>query len=785
MTKSFKINLIAALALLTSAVAFGQQAKIEGKTGTVVIMGVSRYKSTFEASGCPSPYTYDWRSQNSVTSSNSTSWDAAYGTGDGTPENKVRVETVSLDDPIYDGKSPYMYWVACKSPTGEIGTETKVIIRMIPSLSTFKPDIKVRRIECSDADDKSTGKTQFYADGCYGATRWTTPSNRIWDSGDEYLELSGNLFEEGTYIAECKFNNVVGLPANYSQKGYEYGVTRAIGAPNVSISAVGPPDAFTKEVCKGESVVINSTYDINKYRPYVNAVWQMEDESKGLYGAESRGATGADTETLTAKLIADNSRGKYFIRLTPKDAECPTKRSNEIMLWYIKLPKPSIVGNSKYCLDATTTLAVKDSAFVLNQGYLYNPADAAKSKPTRPEKFNWFVNGVAAPSYGTKPTFVIGSNVSVSVNYVSNYGCTSDISDSVAVTNYARPVKPTIKALTDIGFCEDKPIQAKLESSDLPNGQLTKYLWSNALSTKIVDITKAGFYTVRIIDTLGCFSLPSDTTEIKVFKLPAAPSIAVENGLSPIFCQRSDADFNVFNAVNLVATTNFTTNWFINKGTNSVSTGKVYTGVRTSGSYSAKVTDGNRCISLFSSEIKVIVQENPVAPNSEIVKEGVYTLKALGFDPTIGNGKGGDYEWKFGSETLTSKVFITKVKTAGDYTVRRRYAYVIEGTPLNCFTVIKSRPYAVDPEFSGVAIYPNPIVPGQDGTVLSIQILEDWPNADVTIFDMVGRIVYVGKLENTLGTNKLKLDDLANGIYILQIKAAGDKSFVGKIIVSK
>jgi hypothetical protein len=239
------------------------------------------------------------------------------------------------------------------------------------------------------------------------------------------------------------------------------------------------------------------------------------------------------------------------------------------------------------------------------------------------------------------------------------------------------------------------------------------------------------------------------------------------------------------NSVNLVATTNFTTNWFKNDGKSSVSTGKVYTGVKETGDYTAQVTDGNGCISLSSIKIKIFVQENPLASNSKIEKEGVYTLKALAFDPTIGNGKGGDYQWKFGTELLPSKVFITKVKTAGDYTVRRKYAYVIDGTPLNCFTKAVNYSYLVDPEFSGVAIYPNPVVPGLEGTILSIQILEEWPNSDVSIFDMVGRIVYSGKLENTLGTNKLKLNDLANGIYILQIKATEDKSFVGKIIVNK
>ena len=784
MTKSFKINLIAALALLTSAVAFGQQAKIDGKVGTAItVAGVDRYASKFVATGCPSPYTYDWRfeSANGIKDELADSWDIAYGTGTGS-DGRVNVQTVVLNNPAGDGKDPYSYLVRCKSPSGEYGTYSRVFIRMIPRISDYKPSISVQRLECSDADDTNTGTTRLRADGCYGATRWVTPNGTVWNAGDEYLTLSGNLFQEGTYSAECQYDNVVGLEGFYSQKGFRYGLKRAIGAPNVSISAVGPPDAFTKEVCKGDSVIITSNYDINKYRPYVNAGWFMEEaESRGLYGAAARGATGTDTEKITAKLLADNYRGKYFIKLTPKDAECPTKTSNEILLWYVKLPKPSIVGNPNYCLDATTTLAVKDSAFVLNQGYLYNPNDAAKSQPTKPVSFNWFINGVAAPTYGTKPTFVIGKNVAVTVNYVTNYGCTSDQSDSVKVTNYARPVKPTIKALTATGFCEDKPIQAKLESSDLPNGQLTKYLWSNALTTKIVDITKAGYYTVRTIDTLGCYSLPSDTTEIKVFKLPAAPAIAVENGLSPIFCQRSDADYNVFNAINLVATTTNTVNWFLNKGTNSVSTGKVYTGVKASGLYSAKVTDGNGCISLFSSEIKVVVQENPVSASASIIKEGVYTLKALNFQATDGAGKGGDYEWKFGTTLLTPKSYITKVKTAGDYTVRRKYAYVIDGTPLNCFTKTVSYSYAVDPEFSGVAIYPNPATTGN----IDIQILEDWSNADVTIFDMVGRAVFSGKLENTLGTNKLNVTGLANGIYILQIKATEDKSFVGKIIVNK
>jgi hypothetical protein len=785
MTTSFKINFLAVLTFFISLTALGQQAKIDGKVGSsITVAGVNGYASKFVASGCPSPYTYDWRfeSANGIKDELVDSWDVVYGSGAGA-DGAVNVQTVILNDPASDGKDPYSYLVRCKAPNGDFGTYSRVYIRMIPRVTDFRPSISKTVLACADADNPNTGETRLRADGCYGPTRWVTPNGTVYNAGDEFLTLKGNLFQEGSYSAECKYENVVGLEGFFSQKGFSPDLRRAVGAPDVRISAVGPPDAFTKEVCKGESVVISSNYDINKYRPYVDASWFIEEaESKGLYGASARGATGTDTGTLTAKLIGDNSRGKYFIKLTPKEKECPAKTSNEILLWYIKLEAPTIVGNPKYCLDATTTLAVKDSAFVLNQGYLYNPSDPKTSKPTKPASFNWVIDGVPTASYGTKPTAAFNKNVAVSVNYVTNYGCTSDNSTVVNVSNYDRPVTPTIKALTAVGFCEDKPIVARLESSSLPNGQTTKYLWSNALTTKIVDINKAGLYTVRTIDTLGCFSLPSVAEEIKVFKLPAAPTITVDNNKSPIFCQRTEKDYNIFDEISLSTTNTNTVNWYVNKGTNSLVVGKVLAGVKTSGDYEAKATDSNGCISLSSNVIKVAVQENPTPLNASIAKEGVYTLKALNFQPTEGTGRGGDYEWRIGQqEPLPSKLFVTKVKTAGEYTVRRKYSYVIAGTPLNCFTKSYSYAYTVDPEFAGVAIYPNPATKGY----VDIQILEDWSNADVTLLDMVGRIVYTGKLENTLGTNRLDLSGLANGIYILRIKTTEDQSYVGRVIVNK
>ena len=348
------------------------------------------------------------------------------------------------------------------------------------------------------------------------------------------------------------------------------------------------------------------------------------------------------------------------------------------------------------------------------------------------------------------------------------------------------PKTPTITALTKLGFCAETPIAAKLQSSlDSLSGAATKFLWSNALTTREVDINKAGLYTVKVIDINGCVSLSSAATEVKVLPLPAAPVIAA--GGATIFCQRADADFGTFNSVTLTATSANDVTWYGKLSTAKLLAGKVLAGVKISDTYFTTATDLNGCISKNSNQIKVTVQTNPaITSDTKIVKEGVYTIKALNFPSaaTANATSAGEYEWKFGSAALISKTYVSKVNTAGDYTTRRKYLYTIEGTPLTCWTDLVKYAYVVDPEFKGVAIYPNPITSSN----VTIEILEDWTGADVSIYDMVGRPVFAGKIASSDGTdgrNTLNVGGLGNGIYVLQVKGTGDKSYVGKIIVNK
>ncbi len=859
MAKNLKLSLIAILSVLGIFQLQAQNTpKINGVPGGISMGGLHDFASKFVATGCPNGYDWTFKTANGFVGNLAADWDIVYGTGSGS-DFAVNVQTVSLG--IGEGKDPYYYSVQCKNSNNEPeGPSTVIWINMNKFASTTDP--KPSQIEkiCADIENPNSGGVTLKAEGCYERTIWTQPNGVKLTSGNNYLTLTG-AYQEGTYKVVCLFDNVVSPTVIESKEGSVGGILRAYAPPAISASAEGPVDQWTKEICKGEGKLITSSITDAKYiayQKYFDFKWMAGD-----YGAESKGATGVNSNKLTAY-----QKGSY--RLTARSLTgCGTSESNGINIWYIDLKKPVIAGNSNFCLDSFTTLSVDSASLVLNEGYLM-PA-----KKTYPVKFRWYVDGLEDTKLGNLSSIKVSSNQKVTVDYISSYDCSSDQSDAKTIVNYARPktptitaltrlrycdvelitaklqssldslsgaatkflwsnalttrevdinkaglytVKvtdingctslesapteikvlslpeapdlypktPTITALTKLGFCAETPIAAKLQSSlDSLSGAATRFLWSNALTTREVDINKAGLYTVKVIDINGCVSLSSAATEVKVLPLPAAPVIAA--GGATIFCQRADADFGTFNSVTLTATSANDVTWYGKLSTAKLLAGKVLAGVKISDTYFTTATDLNGCISKNSNQIKVTVQTNPaITSDTKIVKEGVYTIKALNFPSaaTANATSAGEYEWKFGSAALISKTYVSKVKTAGDYTTRRKYLYTIEGTPLTCWTDLVKYAYMVDPEFKGVAIYPNPITSSN----VTIEILDDWTGADVSIYDMVGRPVFAGKIASSDGTdgrNTLNVGGLGNGIYVLQVKGTGDKSYVGKIIVNK
>jgi hypothetical protein len=745
---------------------FAQTPKINGSTAAE-IHGYTGKSVKFEASGCPTTSIYVWKYSTKSVSTQDT-WAGAFQTGSGTGENPVTAFTVPLGGPSDPNQpeihSPLVYTVNCKDTTSNIVSPSSAKVTVFMVRPSYKPaDIVPSQRVCTNVTNPASGSIVLSAYGCKQSITWTLPNGQtmVTNSNDLRVEFSDPKFTNGNYAAECNYPSVtnentadviVGLK---SQKTLEFNIKKAFRLDRtVNITGTGKTNGTgtTQEICKGTLNTL--TWDIpSTYLDKFGFQW-LKDNS-GQIGSAAV-APFPNTNTMQASIP-----GTYRLRITA-DAACGgVQDSNPITISIVDLPKPSIAGNSSYCLDGTTSLSVDEASLTQNVGYL---------GVTKPASYTWYVNGVEDATLGATSSITLNKNVKIQVGYMSNANCPSELSSEVAVVNYERPATPTITAKTKLGFCLGTPIAAVLESSKNTTGG-TIYEWSTTASTASVNIDKAGLYTVRVKDDNGCFSLFSAPTEVKVLPLPAAPVIAANS--ATIFCTKSDA--GAINAVSITATSANDVIW------STTFQGKVLADVKNSGTYSATARDANGCISLVSNSVKVVNQPNPSLGSASIAKEGVYNLKALNFPASDGSGTAGDFEWKFGSSVLNSKVAVAKVLSGGDYTARRKYNYTIDGTTLTCFTDAVRYSYGVDPEFKGVAIYPNPIT----GSKVNIQTLEDWSSAEVTIYDMVGRPVYSGRLGSTELANELNVNGLGNGIYIVQIKGSGEKSFISKVIVNK
>jgi hypothetical protein len=774
MAKNLKLSLIAILSVLGFYQLQAQNPRINGRSGSVTYQVPAGFGKTLIASGCAAGSKYDWsftrRDFNGQFQNMAGDWDIAYGgAGDGSSVTAI-TNPFTSSFPNLENEVAYQYKVECSIGGVVQGSSTTANIISVRTPSEYKPrDVRVIGVTCGDLNNNNAGgRVTMEADGCYQETRWTdTKGGTINSPGPAYAVT--NDYEAGTYQVACLL------------EGYNYNTgqneTVVSGKKSITIGKYyAPPAAFSTyfpdvpdntkfdiKVCKnsaGYKIITNINYDL--YQKYFDISWKWDNMGKG-----------SRIIATNVGSITTNYDGIFTMTVKARDQYCGFRESYDAKSRVEPLTIASIGGITQYCPDGGTTTLTALNA-------------------TNANTFDWYVNGVLSTTLGTSVTATIGETLKLKVGYTSKnsdsngIGCKSDISDEIAITMFARPKTPTITALTKLGFCEGTPINAKLQSSlDSLSGDATKFLWSNALTTREIDVTKAGFYTVKVTDINGCTSLASAPTEVKVLPLPAAPVITA--GGPTIFCQRADADFGTFNSVTLTATSSNDVTWYGKLSSAKLLAGKVLAGVKTSDTYFTTATDLNGCISKNSNEIKVTVQPNPaIASDTKIAKEGVYTIKALNFPSaaTVNATSAGEYEWKFGSTALISKTYVAKVKTAGDYTARRKYLYTIDGTPLTCLTDVVKYAYVVDPEFKGVAIYPNPVTKSD----VTIEILEDWTGADVSIYDMVGRPVFAGKIASSDGTdgrNILNVGGLGNGIYILQVKGTGDKSYVGKIIVNK
>ena len=115
----------------------------------------------------------------------------------------------------------------------------------------------------------------------------------------------------------------------------------------------------------------------------------------------------------------------------------------------------------------------------------------------------------------TTPGLNVTEAGSYTVRVTDASGCQSAASVATVVTVNALPVTPAIIADGPTTFCAGGSVT-------LSSSPGSTYLWSTGATTKSINVTTAGNYTVRVANASGCISAPSVNTIVTVNALPEA-----------------------------------------------------------------------------------------------------------------------------------------------------------------------------------------------------------------------------------------------------------------------
>ncbi len=459
-------------------------------------------------------------------------------------------------------------------------------------------------------------------------------------------------------------------------------------------------------------------------------------------GFKYQWSNGATTPTIRNI----NAVGKYAVQVIDTSG-CVSKASDTTRITVFALPvKPVISAGSPlaFCSGGSVTLTSTP-----NVKYIWSTRDTTRSITLR-----------------------ASGDFTVAVRDINN--CLSPTSDPAKVIVYALPAKPTITASGPLSFCADQSVV--LTASNLANNEVTRYRWSSLDSTKSLTVKTSATFTVRVLDPRNCLSPPSDAVTTIALPLPPAPTVSADGPLT--FCARSNDDYKKANSVNLLATSTNEVTWstgFIGKTLNLSAISSTGTFVDISREYTATAKDPTTgCISPKSLPLVVLVRNNPVlittgpeAAQTQIVKDGTFTLKAINFP------EGAEYDWRFVGDTkpLSFTEGTIKANRYGDYTARRRTIFIVPA-PLNslaCFSdFVKPFNFKEDPDFKGLSIYPNPSL-----GLLTIETLSDYTKPEILIYDLLGRQIYSGVLPEIKGKVIVDLRNQPEGEYIFRFKADG------------
>lgn len=330
-----------------------------------------------------------------------------------------------------------------------------------------------------------------------------------------------------------------------------------------------------------------------------------------------------------------------------------------------------------------------------------------------------------------------GSFSAIARDNTGNY----HFSNTVIVKNLAPITVPFATSSRSPYFCEGG--NTELITNDT---HYNRFLWNTGETNKEITINTSGVYTVRGINSLDCFSPPSNEVITRVLALPPKPNIILSNG--PTVCEGL--------SIILYASGFGKSFWSTKDSTGSITFTKP-------GDYSVsvKVRDENGCISPNSDITKISIKPRPEQPS--IAQIGPFSLEAEQILEKVDA-----YEWKKDDAFLTTRAAIIKSSKPGFFTATAIKNYALgNGQTLGCRSLLsKAFSFIPNTAINNLIVYPNPI---PDGLVY-IEAREDLSDLLLSVFDVSGKFIHSALVPPLTERRQVNLSFLENGKYIIRLQ---------------
>ena len=257
----------------------------------------------------------------------------------------------------------------------------------------------------------------------------------------------------------------------------------------------------------------------------------------------------------------------------------------------------------------------------------------------------------------------VNQNGNYSVRAIDGNNCTSAPSNTIQLVVNQPPAKPVISPYGSTTICQGQRLGMEVNYG-------SGLTWSTTETTKQINVTNAGSYTVKYRDNNGCEST-SDAVNVAVNSLPAPP--AINNLLPTTFCQNDNTVLTI-----PLSSNDYQYNW--NTGQNSQQIT-----VNTATTINATVTfKPTGCTSPTSSTVTTFINPLPAAPVISANRNPVicaYENIVFSSNPQL------NYSWSSGQ--ISSSITVNQ---NGLYSVRAIDANKCMSPPSNVIQLVVNQP---------------------------------------------------------------------------------------------